>query len=91
MPEQTIAEMIAERRAKIDAYNNEPADPEAFSSFMDRSSYEIKGKLTNEAITTKADAIAVCDFVRDEALQCVYATIPVAAEALKAYIASERL
>jgi hypothetical protein len=47
-----------------DAYSAEPTDPEAFLLFMERSSYEIKRKLTNEAITTKADA--VCDFVRDE-------------------------
>lgn len=86
----TLAELIAERRAKIDAYNKEPTDPEAFSLFIEGSNVAIRSKLTHEAITTTADAIAVCDFVRDEALQCVVGTIPIAAEALKAYIASEK-
>ena len=60
----SFAELVAERRARIDAFNANPSD--ALNAFKDLDLSGFTDALERTPIVSKADALAALDLIRDE-------------------------
>jgi hypothetical protein len=80
----SLAELVAERRARIDAFNANP--PDALDAFKDLDLSGFTDALERTPIVSKADALAALDLIRDEVLLgCTHLPI-IMCQALEAYI-----
>jgi hypothetical protein len=79
----SLAELVAERRARIDAFNANP--PDALDALKDIDLSGFTDALERTPIVSKADALAALDLIRDEVLYCTHLPI-IMCQALEAYI-----
>jgi hypothetical protein len=76
----TLAELIAERRAKIEVFETDTR----VSAFHDIS--EVNDLIERTPIVSKADALAALDLIRDETIEPGHHLVIVMITALRRYI-----